>query len=132
MFLESVDWQEHGQVVIELNNNYLAGQNNYPKSAEEVVLALVYSTNHKSKMKNKNRFTPSESLSNSSFAQVLVQAEKEDQICCCCGKADHISTNCPKKDQIPKKDWYFSKATQHMQVGVDISDFETVGNSQPR
>ena len=38
-----------------------------------------------------------------SFAQL-----KKKRVCCCCGKTDHVSGDCPDNDK-PKSDWFINK-----------------------
>ena len=36
-------------------------------------------------------------------------------VCHCCGKKGHIAPNCPKKDEIQRKDWHVNKAMVALQ-----------------
>jgi hypothetical protein len=47
VFLAGVDTKKHGRLKTELNNAYVAGQNNYPKTVESAVIMLSYYMNDK-------------------------------------------------------------------------------------
>jgi hypothetical protein len=96
---------------------------------EEVVSHLAFRMDYELKHKLQAEHTVSEDPGNkSSFAQI----ERETNICYCCGKPGHISPDCPKKDTIPKLEWYSSKvmqqAMQYMQED-DGSDTDSNNNS---
>jgi hypothetical protein len=39
----------------------------------------------------------------------------KDKTCYCCGKAGHLSPECPDKNTIKKENWHINKATQYYQ-----------------
>jgi hypothetical protein len=47
VFLAGVDTKKYGRLKTELNNAYVAGQNNYPKTVESAVTMLSHYTNDK-------------------------------------------------------------------------------------
>ena len=55
VFMKSVDWKHYGTCIKELNNAYIAGQNNYPATMVEAVSYLsnyMDSNNDKGKGKD--------------------------------------------------------------------------------
>jgi hypothetical protein len=135
LFLSSLDRKRYGKAIEELNNAYVAGTNSYPDTVEEVVSRLAFRMDYELKRKLQAEHTvESEDPGNeSSFAQM----ERETNICYCCGKPGHISPDCPKKDTIPKSEWYSSKvmqqAVQYMQEDDDSgtdSDNNSVASSR--
>ena len=44
--------------------------------------------------------------------------------CHCCGKKEHHSDKCFKKNQIPKKDWVINKIKDNQNVQMDNSEEE--------
>jgi hypothetical protein len=46
-FLGGVDTKKYGRLKTELNNAYVAGQNNYPKTVESAVTMLSHYMNNK-------------------------------------------------------------------------------------
>ena len=57
-----------------------------------------------------------------SFAQK--QGDKKF-ICHCCGKKGHIAPNCPKKDEIQRKDWHVNKAMVALQEQIQATPEDT-------
>ena len=51
---------------------------------------------------------------NSEAASSFVQNSLKEGYCYCCGKKGHLSPDCPDKDHIPKSEWAYKKATQHL------------------
>ncbi len=52
----------------------------------------------------------------------LAQAGRTPMICHCCGEPGHISPKCPKRNEIPRQDWYQNKAIQAYQHANDDDD----------
>ena len=58
-----------------------------------------------SKAKDRNKEENNEI--ESSFSQKKKASDDEDEAACyCCGDSDHMLPKCPKKDSLPKNEWY--------------------------
>lgn len=101
VFLNGVNWQVYGKVIDELNNSFIAGQDNYPESVEETVNMLSHRTNIEktieNNMKKKNRIpSDSDGTIETSFAQSGKKNKQTGRIICYkCGGAGHYANDCP-------------------------------------
>jgi hypothetical protein len=48
----------------------------------------------------------------------------KDKTCYCCGKAGHLSPECPDKNTIKKENWHINKATQYYQEANQANDHQ--------
>lgn len=53
MFLEEVGWDKRAKAIDKFNGDSLVGQDNCPKSVEEILTSLDCRTDHESKAKSK-------------------------------------------------------------------------------
>ena len=86
--------------------------------------------NNNNNNNNNNSNEQSSTTVETSFAQT-------DFNCFCCGKTDHIVQNCPKRNTIPRNQWFINRAFQNMQQHdnnnngdeyYDDQDDQSVGN----
>jgi hypothetical protein len=129
LFLKGADSSKYGSLTRKFITDFSGGDDTYPKTLQKAVDIL---TNHRfddtwsekkkaaaAREKEKQR---ADSEQATSIAQKEREKRQKDYICHCCGKKGHISPNCPKKDEIKKKDWHISKAINAMQEAHDDDD----------
>jgi hypothetical protein len=91
VFLAGVDAKKYGRLKTELNNAYVARQNNYPKTAESAVTMLSHY------MKNKGVHVTDEDKGQEILTSFI---QKHKNVTCYkCGKKGHYARNkCPDGD----------------------------------
>jgi hypothetical protein len=92
-FLTGVDQRRYGKLINDLNNSFLAGQNNYPKTLEGAVTLLSHYATDKDKPMSKYRGANDDgSITQMSFAQ---GSNKNKNVKCYkCGKKGHYANKC--------------------------------------
>ncbi len=111
-----------------MNNSYLTGKDNYPKSIDTALTMLTHYQDHRSHSKvgdssDDNRGNTTEA----SFVQVPF-------LCHCCGKEGHTAIDCKQKKCIPQKDWVINKVLQaynNAQHNADNSASDETGTRCP-
>jgi hypothetical protein len=94
VFLAGVDTKRYGRLKTELNNAYVAGQNNYPKTVESAVTILSHYMNGRGvHMADEDKGQ----MSLKSFMQ-----KYKNVMCCICGKKGHYANKCPNGDRDDK------------------------------
>jgi hypothetical protein len=90
IFLAGVDTKKYGRLKIELNNAYVAGQNNYPKTVESAVTMLAHYMNEKGvHMTDENKEQTDQKSS----------MQKHKSVSCYkCGMKGHYANICPSGD----------------------------------
>jgi hypothetical protein len=89
-FLAGVDTKKYGRLKAELNNAYVAGQNNYPKTVESAVTMLSHYMN------NKDVHVIDEYKGQAALTSFM---QKHKNVACYkCGKKGHYANKCPDGD----------------------------------
>jgi hypothetical protein len=89
-----VDTKKYGRLKTELNNAYMAGQNNYPKTVESAVTMLSHYVNDKG-VHGTDEDKGQAALT--SFMQ-----KHKNVMCYKCGKKGHYANKCPNGDNNDK------------------------------
>ena len=116
LFLKGSDQTKYGSVMRGFVDQFSLENNQYPKT---VAIATDILSNHKLdqrfydvQKRNRERQKQDNNEPNeTSFAQ---SNSKTMLICYCCGKKGHSATNCTKKSEIPREDWWINKAVSNM------------------
>jgi hypothetical protein len=89
-FLAGVDTKKYGRLKTELNNAYVAGQNNYPKTVESAVTILSHYMN------DKGVHVTEEDKGQATLTSLM---QKHKNVTCYkCGKKGHYANKCPHGD----------------------------------
>jgi hypothetical protein len=90
VFLAGVDGKKYGRLKTELNNAYVAGQNNYPKTVENAVTMLSHYMNDKGVQ------VADEDKGQAALTSFM---QKHKNVTCYrCGKKGHYANKCPDGD----------------------------------
>jgi hypothetical protein len=90
VFLAGVDGKKYGRLKTELNNAYVAGQNNYPKTVENAVAMLSHYMNDKGVQ------VADEGKGQAALTSFM---QKHKNVTCYrCGKKGHYANKCPDGD----------------------------------
>jgi predicted secreted protein len=90
-FLAGVDTKKDGRLKTELNNAYVAGQNNYPKMVESAVTMLAHYMN------NKGVHVTDEDKGQATLTSFM---QKHKNVTCYkCGKKGHYANKCSDGDK---------------------------------
>ena len=140
LFLSNCDQKKYGSLRKNFQMQYSLGNNQYPKMMVKAVDVLTnnqwdttYKESQKAKQKtkedNKNRNNNNdnnnklEEKTETSYAQ---SGKDKEVICYCCGKKGHYSNNCPKKDDIAKKNWVCKKGMQMFNESIGMENKESI------
>ena len=91
VFLRGVNWNKHGSCIKELNNMFLSGHNNYPKSAADAVNHLSNYMDTNKKSDGNKEWKESSNEESRSFAQSTKALR-----CYNCGEPGYTKLTCPK------------------------------------
>ena len=91
VFLRGVNWNKHGSCIKELNNMYLSGHNNYPKSVADAVNHLSNYMDTNKKSDGNKEWKESSNEESRSFAQSTKALR-----CFNCGEPGYTKLTCPK------------------------------------
>ena len=94
-FLAGADKKRYDKLLIELNNSFIAGKDNYPATLEAAYQLLCHFQDHK--LGGSNGHGNSSELSGSTFAQVRKKLEK--MRCFRCNELGHLARDCPTNNQ---------------------------------
>ena len=98
---------------MDLNNSFLSGNDNYPKTIDEALSLMMHYQDGKGKVKNETMISRDEEIPASgnatSFAQVA-----EKRTCFKCGKKGHIKANCPLNNN--------NQSSNYQNITVDGDD----------
>jgi hypothetical protein len=85
-----VDTKKYGRLKTKLNNAYVVGQNNYPKTVESAAAMLSHYMNNKGvHMTDEDK--------GKMHQKSLIQ-KRDNVLCYKCGKKGHYADKCPSKD----------------------------------
>ncbi|MGL5936506.1 MAG: hypothetical protein ACRCZI_12910, partial [Cetobacterium sp.] len=133
LFLKGADSSKYGSLTKKYVTDFSGGEDTYPKTLQTAVDVL---TNHRfdetyvEKKKAAAAKQKADSEKATSFAQKEREKKQKDYICHCCGRKGHISPNCPKKDEIKKKDWHISKTMVAVQDADDDDEANEASDSE--
>ena len=121
IFLAGVDKKRYGKLVEDLNNNFLAGKDNYPESIDSTLTLLSDYQDHSSAAGL--NVGNGEGVFETSFAQYqkrkLKNTKQASRVTCFdCGERGHVKKDCPNKKN-------------HMQQDDDDSDEDSTGSRCP-
>jgi hypothetical protein len=91
IFLAGVDTNKYGRLKTELNNAYVAGQNNYPKMVESAVTMLSHYMN------DKGVYMTGEDKGQTD-QKSFMQKKHKNVTYYKCGKKGHYANKCPNGD----------------------------------
>ena len=118
LLMRNSDQKKHGSLTAGLSSQRSMGHNQCPKTIAAATDILANHKHDNCDPKRRNRGKQNEDTkekdddkkngtgNEQSFAQGNIA-------CCCCGKNDHKSPDCPDKDKIPKEKWFQRKACQN-------------------
>ncbi len=95
VFLAGVDAKKYGRLKTELNNAYVAGQNNYPKTVENAVTMLL------SHYMNDKGVQVADEDKGQAALTTFMQKHK-NVTCYRCGKKGHYANKCPNGENNDK------------------------------
>ena len=72
----------------------------------------------KTNCNNKNQEENKKNKDNGATWALFAQKNKSNRFCYCCGNKNHVSTDCLKKDDIPKNQWAINRGQQLLQQEV--------------
>jgi hypothetical protein len=90
IFLAGVYTKKYGRLKTELNNAYVAGQNNYPKTVESDVTMLAHYMN------DKGVHVTDEDKGQATLTSFM--QKRKNVTCYKCGKKGHYANKCPDGD----------------------------------
>ena len=94
IFLAGVDTKKYGRLKTELNNAYVAGQNNYPKTVGSAVTMLSHYMN------DKGVHVTDEDKGQTDLKSFM--QNQKNVTCYKCGKKGHYTNKCPGGDSDDK------------------------------
>lgn len=105
MFIAGADKKRYGKVADELNNQFLSGQDNYPKNVEAAMNMLSHRMDSDNKTKDKDDHdddvseVSEDGTHATSFSQTSSSSRKSKKHVTCniCGGKGHYATECPSK-----------------------------------
>ena len=88
-------------------SQYSEGRDQYPKSLQAVVDAMQLHKHNDRKLTKSGtkRKTGGDDGGEGENATSFTQRSSERR-CYACGSKEHVLTNCPRKDNIPRSQWY--------------------------
>jgi hypothetical protein len=134
LLIRNSDQAKYGSLLNGLVSQFSIQHNQYPKTC---TIAADILSNHrfdnrgnsaKKKWNNRPKKDEDENSSgkttNKTNATSFAQGGK-DKTCYCCGKAGHLSPECPdSKNTIKKENWHINKATQYYQEVNQANDHQ--------
>jgi hypothetical protein len=124
---------KYGSLSNGLVSQFSMQNNQYPKTcttATDILSSHRFDNRGNSSKKKWNNRPKKEEDENSSGkttnetnATSFAQGGK-DKTCYCCGKAGHLSPECPDKNTIKKENWHINKATQYYQEANQANDHQ--------
>jgi hypothetical protein len=126
LLIRNSDQAKYGSLSTGLVSQFSMQNNQYPKTCTTAADIL---SNHrfdnrgnssKKKWNNRPKKDEDENSSGKKPTKLMQQvsrkaARAKDKTFYCCGKAGHLSPECPDKNTIKKENWHINKATQYYQ-----------------
>ena len=122
LLIRNSDQAKYGSLSNGLVSQFSMQNNQYPKTcttATDILSNHRFDNRGKSSKKKWNNRPKNDEDENSSSkttnetnATSFAQGGK-DKTCYCCGKAGHLSPECPDKNTIKQEDWHIKNATQY-------------------
>ena len=117
LFLKQADQSKYGHLLKEFRQSYANGQRDlYPvdlASMFEVMRTVNVKQKSKQPKKNNDEKKDEQSTDPQQGAESFAQQGDAEIRCFCCGKEGELSTDCPLKDKIPRKEWFNKTGTKH-------------------
>jgi hypothetical protein len=96
LMLSGVDKKCYLKLIEDLNNNYLAGKDNYPLDLDSTVTLLSHYQDHQSGSGQQKMDDDGMEGIGTSFVQHKDKGRQRSRVVCfCCGKHGHIEKDCP-------------------------------------
>ena len=143
LFVKNSDQAKYGKLVTGFATQLSLGVVQYPKTVKKAIEVLnKYKHDNAGKQKknndgtnnnNKDRNRTDNDDNNTTTTVTKTSSEASfaqfgEGLCWCCGKKDHYSTSCPKKD-LPKSQWAYKRFAQHLKVVGDDNDHRSIQTS---
>ena len=109
IYMKNMDMHKYRTLLSKLQSDFSMEQDNYSKELLHAINQLSnhqYKNHSKKKKKpnhnNKNQEEIKKNKENGATGALFAQKNKGNRFCLCCGDKNHVSTDCPKKDNILK------------------------------
>jgi hypothetical protein len=137
VMIHGSDKDKYGSLIQTMTTNFSLEKDNYPKTKEKALDAL---SNHKFDQRffdKKNReskskdFEKKKNEDDGGSKRSFAQKTKDQFTCYCCRKKGHAATDCHKRDNIPREEWFIKKAMSNMQGNQEKNDDNDKSDSKP-